>query len=320
MAFNKHPIRPITQDEIDTYERDGVVCLRQVFDRDWIDSLLEKSKEIVIDRKDFGLLPTMPGRYMARCIPEFRRFVFDSPLAEAAGTVMQSKEIRFFFDEFFAKPPQSAEKTIWHVDRMAFPVEGKMVPSLWIPLTKIIKENSLECIAGSQHQDVKYWLFSPNARKMIKPADRAPHPNCEPLRYDPRVKFLSWDMEPGDMLIVHPWTLHYSHGNSMKDWRIALSVRVFGDDITWAPRPDCLNIAGISFDEMLDGAKPAGSHLPLLWSEDGRSEGDVHYPRGFATSWPKTEMQGINEYKTFTEMKRKEEAGELEQNFVDAAE
>ena len=320
MAFNKHPIRPITQDEIDTYERDGVVCLRQVFDRDWIDSLLEKSKEIVIDRKDFGLLPTMPGRYMARCIPEFRRFVFDSPLAEAAGTVMQSKEIRFFFDEFFAKPPQSAEKTIWHVDRMAFPVEGKMVPSLWIPLTKIIKENSLECIAGSQHQDVKYWLFSPNARKMIKPADRAPHPNCEPLRYDPRVKFLSWDMEPGDMLIVHPWTLHYSHGNSMKDWRIALSVRVFGDDITWAPRPDCLNIAGISFDEMLDGAKPAGSHLPLLWSEDGRAEGDVHYPRGFATSWPKTEMQGINEYKTFTEMKRKEEAGELEQNFVDAAE
>ena len=168
MAFNKHPIRPITQEEIDTYERDGVVCLRQVFDRDWIDSLLEKSKEIVIDRKDFGMLPTMPGRYMARCIPEFRRFVFESPLAEAAGTVMQSKEIRFFFDEFFAKPPQSAEKTIWHVDRMAFPVEGKMVPSLWIPLTKIIKENSLECIAGSQHQDVKYWLFSPNARKMIK--------------------------------------------------------------------------------------------------------------------------------------------------------
>ena len=71
---------------------------------------------------------------------------------------------------------------------------------------------------------------------------------------------------------------------------------------------------------MLDGAKPAGSHLPLLWSEDGRVEGDAHYPRGFATSWPKTEMQGINEYKAFTEMKRKEEAGELEQNFIDAAE
>ena len=312
MAFNKHPIRPITQEEIDTYKRDGVVCLRQVFDRDWIESLIAKSKEIVIDKKDFGLLPTMPGRYMARCIPEFRRFIFESPLAEAAGKVMESKEIRFFFDEFFAKPAQSNAKTIWHVDRMAFPVEGKTVPSLWIPLTNITQENSLECIAGSHSQDVKYWLFSPNARKMIKPSDRVPHPDCEPLRDDPSVKFLKWDMEPGDMLIVHPWTLHYSGGNPTDDWRIAISVRVFGDDIRWAPRPDCLNIAGISFDEMLDGAKPAGDHIPLLWSEDGRSEGDKNYPRGFATSWPKMEMQGINEYKTFNAMKSKEAAGEFD--------
>ncbi len=78
-------------------------------------------------------------------------------------------------------------------------------------------------------------------------------------------------------------------------------------------------IRPITQGEMLDGAKPTGSHIPLIWSEDGRAEGDAHYPRGFATTWPKTEMQGINEYKAFTEMKRKEEAGELEQNFVNAA-
>lgn len=320
MAFNKHSIRPVTQEEIETYKRDGVVCLRQVFDKDWIDSLLEKSREIVVDRKDFGLLPTQPGRYMSRCIKEFRDFIFKSPLAEVAGQVMESEEIRFYFDEFFAKPPQSDAKTIWHVDRMAFPVQGKMVPSLWMPLTKITKANSLECIAGSHSQDVKYWLFSPNARKMIKPADRLPHPDCEPLRDDPNVKFLKWDMEPGDMLIVHPWTLHYSSGNPTDDWRIALSVRVFGDDIAWAPRPDCLNLAGVSFDEMLEGAKPEGSHFPLLWSKNGNADTDEHYPRGFATSWPKMQMQGINEYKTFTEMQAKEDSGAMDQERLDAAE
>lgn len=311
MAFNKSPLRPVTEEEAATYERDGVVCLRQVFDPDWCRLLEPMARRVIIDKEDVGLLPTLPGRYMARCIPEYRRFIFEGPVGEAAGRVMRSKEIRFFFDEFFAKPAHSDFKTIWHTDRMGWPTVGNMVPSLWLPLTPITKANSLECIAGSHTQDVRYWLFSPNARQMIKPDDRPGHPDCESLRGDPNVNFLSWDMDLGDMLVVHPWTLHYSGGNPTDDWRISVSVRVFGDDIRWKPRPDCVNLAGVSFDEMLEGEKPAGTHFPLLWSEDGRRDGDAHYPRGFATSWSKQEMQGVNEYKAFRSLKEREDAGEL---------
>ncbi len=311
MPLNRHPLREITQHDIDTYKRDGAVCLRGVFDKDWIELLEPIAREVIIDKKDVGLLPTIPGRYMARRIEEYRKFVFESPLGEAAGKILESQEVRFFFDEFFAKPAQSDAKTLWHCDRMGFPVSGKTVPSLWIPLTPIVKANSLEVLAESQHDDVPYWLFSPNARKMIKPDDRVPHPDIERLRGEPGRRFLSWDMEPGDMLVVHPWALHYSGGNPTDDWRIAISQRVFGDDIRWAPRPDCLNIAGVSFDEMLDGEKPAGPLFPLLWSQDGRSDGDSEYPRGFATSWPKRDMGGVNEYDTFKDLKVKEDAGEL---------
>lgn len=285
MAFNRHLRAPIPEADIAAYARDGVVCLRGVFDRDWIDSLLPIAMELATNRNDYDLLPTFPGRYMARTIPAFRRMIFDSPLGEAAGQVMQSREIRFFFDEIFAKAPQSTDKTIWHCDRMGWPVRGKMVPSLWVPLTPISKSNCLECIAGTQVQDVPYWIFSANARKMIKPADRPGHPDCEPLRKDPNVRFLTWDMEPGDMLVVHPWTLHYSGGNPTDEWRIALSVRVFGDDIVWAPRPDCVNLAGVSFDEMIPEQRPQGPLFPLLWSADGRRDDDTQYPRGFATTW-----------------------------------
>jgi ectoine hydroxylase-related dioxygenase (phytanoyl-CoA dioxygenase family) len=311
MALNKHPLRDITQQDIDDYNRDGAVCLRKVFDRDWIDLLEPIAREVIIGKKDVGLLPTIPGRYMARCIPEYRKFVFESPFAEAAGKVMRSKEIRFFFDEFFAKPPQSDAKTLWHCDRMGWPSTGVMVPSLWIPLTPIVKSNCLEVLAGTQYDDVPYWLFSPNARKMIKPDDRVPHPEIESRRGEAGLRFLTWDMDPGDMLIVHPWVLHYSGGNPTDDWRIAISERVFGDDIRWAPRPDCLNIAGVSFDEMLEGEKPQGSHFPLLWSEDGRSEGDAAYPKGFATRWTKQDMGGVNEYAKFAQLKVKEDAGKL---------
>ena len=311
MAFNSRPLREVSQQDIDDYARDGVVCLRKVLDRDWIDLLEPIARRVIIEKEDVGLLPTIPGRYMARCVEEYRRFIFESPIAEAAGRVMQSTQIRFFFDEFFAKPPQSDAKTLWHCDRMGWPTTGVMVPSIWIPLTPIVKANCLEVLAGTQDDDVPYWLFSPNARKMIKPDDRLPHPDIESRRGEPGLQFLSWDMDLGDILIVHPWVLHYSGGNPTDDWRIAISERLFGDDIRWAPRPDCLNIAGVSFDEMLEGEKPDGSHFPLLWSEDGRRDGDADYPRGFATRWPKQSMGGVNEYKTFTTLKAKAEAGVL---------
>ncbi len=311
MALNRHPLREITDQDITDYARDGAVCLRQVLDPEWIELLRPIAEEVIIGKRDVGLLPTLPGRYMARCIPEYRRLVFESPIAEAAGKVMRSKEVRFFFDEFFAKPPRSDAKTLWHCDRMGWPTTGVMVPSIWIPLTPIVESNCLEVLAGSQHDDVPYWLFSPNARKMIKPDDRAPHPDVESRRGDPSLRFLRWQMDPGDILVVHPWALHYSAGNPTDGWRIAISERVFGDDIRWAPRPDCLNIAGVSFDEMLDGEKPGGDLFPLLWSQDGRRDGDARYPRGFSTSWDTRPMGDINEYKTFGDLKVREDRGDL---------
>ena len=84
-------------------------------------------------------------------------------------------------------------------------------------------------------------------------------------------------------------------------WRIAVSVRIFGDDIVWDPRPDCVNLAGISFDEMIQGERPRGALCPLVWSEDGRRDGDGDYPRGFATGWNRARKSDINEYALFAQ-------------------
>lgn len=305
MPLNTEPLRPITDEDKETYARDGVVCLRQVFDPEWIDSLVPMARRITIDEADVGLLPSAPGRYMSRLIPEFRRFIFESPLAQAAAQTIGSSKATFFFEEIFAKPPHSDSKTIWHCDRMGWPVSGQMVPSLWIPLGPVAAPNSLEVLAGSQTQNVPYWLFSPNARQMVKPEDRASHPDEAALRADPNNRFLNWDMEPGDMLVLHPWVLHYSSGNTADDWRIAVSARIFGDDIVWDPRPDCVNLAGVSFDEMIQGCAPEGPLFPMLWSEDGQRDTDDQFPRGFATAWQAQRRDTVNEDALFSEMAKK---------------
>lgn len=306
MVFTTSPLTQIEPSHQSSWQTDGVVCLRQVFDKDWIDSIRPACQKIAESDEDFGLLPTMPGRYMSRTIKPIRRFIFESPLAQAAGLVMGSKEIRFFFDELFAKPPQSESKTLWHSDRMGWPVIGEMVPSLWIPLHDIDEENCLEVILGSHRVDYPHWLFSPNARKMIRPDDRPKHPDEDKLRADPQNQFKRWALKAGDMLVLHPWLLHFSAGNTARDWRLALSVRVFGDDIRWAPRPDCVNLAGVSFDEMIEGETPHGPLFPLLWSEDGRRDSDGDYPCGFATRWSKNRRQNVNEDALFKELLKEE--------------
>ena len=303
MAFNTQPLKNITIEDKKYYQKNGVVCLRNVFDPDWINSLVPMARKITIDEEDIGLLPSSPGRYMSRVIPEFRKFIFDSPMAQAAAQAIQSTTARFYFDEIFAKSPRSTSKTIWHCDRMGWPVSGITVPSIWIPLNKISKENSLEVLAGSHNQDIPYWLFSPNARKMIKPEDRVTHPDETALRANKQNIFLNWDMEIGDMIVLHPWVLHYSSGNTSKDWRIALSIRIFGDDIRWSPRPDCLNLAGVSFDEMVDGYAPDGPLFPLLWSEHGDKDNDELFPNGFATKWSgEQRRKTVNEDKLFSKL------------------
>ena len=77
---------------------------------------------------------------------------------------------------------------------------------------------------------------------------------------------------------------------------------MFGDDVRWSPRPDCLNIAGVSFDEMIEGEKPGGDLFPLLWSADSARDDDSRYPRGFATSWAAQRRDDVNEYDTFRKL------------------
>ena len=72
-----------------------------------------------------------------------------------------------------------------------------------------------------------------------------------------------------------------------------------GDDIRWDPRPDCVNLAGVSFDEMVQGERPEGPLFPLVWSADGRRDSTEDYPRGFATRWKRERKSDVNEYDVF---------------------
>ena len=88
--MNKDPVRPVSDAEIDSYATDGVVCLRQLFDADWIEYLRDA---VEADLASPGTLHndiTRDGTGSFRSdtfvwanVPAFRKFMTDSPAPQA---------------------------------------------------------------------------------------------------------------------------------------------------------------------------------------------------------------------------------------------
>ena len=124
--MNRGLRRPISSEEIETFRRDGVVCLRDMFDQEWCDSLRESAN-------------TIPGNYSGRSFlwpffEPFRELAFDSPAGEIAATLMGSETIGLMLDLCFIKDPNSKSLTPWHHDQPYYQMQGNQVCGMWIGL------------------------------------------------------------------------------------------------------------------------------------------------------------------------------------------
>lgn len=276
--MNREPLTPITDEDIATFERDGVVCLRGMFDADWIarmntaiDQIMDADHPLARPREVTKAVGGKSGRYHINSFvwhwnDDFRAFNMESPAAEIAARLMGADSVRLFYDQVFVKEPHTNERTDWHQDLPFWPLLGEQILSVWVALTPVNDQNSaLEYIAGS-HKWGKFYAAAipdkdPNFRSELEPC-----PDFNEMRGKPGYNFLSWDMQAGDCLVHHPLTVHGSAGNfSPTQRRAAISTRYFGPDTRWDPRPATMKITG---DPQLEpGAFPADDRVfPVAWT------------------------------------------------------
>lgn len=304
--MRRAPLSPVTDEHVQTYRRDGVVIVRALIDREWIALLLDAwermrrqmagspatvyqlpadflardpalAAEIASIRSEDEAQRRVyteqsPGftrcKYMRWWSPEFRAFAEESPAAEIVGRVIGAKSIRFFLDAMFMKAPGLSTKTYWHPDSSAWPTLSEQVPTMWMPLLPVDRSlSSLEYVAGSQTDTRLPWPNTFNAKRLGRPPDAPTFVDYEARRGEPGLRFLAFDMEPGDVMIVHPRTYHGGgHNLHPTQPRIALSTRWFGEDVTWDPRPECINTPGMPLSEMVPGERPTDDRVfPLVW-------------------------------------------------------
>ncbi len=270
MTYPAYPQRVLTTEEIDTFRRDGVVMIKGLLQENWL-SLMETGVEQA--RKEASLMgkamsAKSPGyqmdAFLWKRIDALRDLIYYSPLARWAQQLLDSKEIRFFYDQMFVKEPGTDAPTPWHQDTTFWPLEGNQICSFWVPLDPVTRANSgLQYVKGSHRWPNRFKAISPDYNSALledDSLDDVPDINANPDKYESTC----WDMEPGDVLIFHPLTLHGSSGNTTRDkMRRALALRWLGDDVRFAPSDTRMPIA-YEHDAIAGGPVRGGAFPRIL--------------------------------------------------------
>ena len=269
-----------TEDLAATFDRDGVVCVRQLIASEWIERLreaVEGSLQTDEIKADVGARVGKPGMFVGGGQlwprhPRLKSFFYESPLAEVAATIMRSSKVQFYNDGMFVKEPGADVRTPWHQDLPATQFSGMQTCSAWVALDDVTSDTgALNWIASSH----KLGLFagvelgSGVVRAHREGDDMAPIPDfdAELERY----RVVSYDMQPGDVTFHNLLTVHGAGENrSLTHRRRAFVLRMFGDDVV-----GCDRLAVRSrLDANVREGEPLNDHdFPILWSRsdmDGR--------------------------------------------------
>ena len=241
MSQASQPLRTLTEEELRQYHEDGVVMLKQALAQNWM-SMVEQGVEEALSNS------SLVGKFMSRKVEGYqmdiflwkridvlRDLIYYGPCAHLAKQLMGSNEVRFFYDQMFLKEPGTDAPTPWHQDLSFWPIRGEQICSFWIPCDPVNRESSgLLYVKGSHKWPQRFKAVSPDyvATLMDDKMEDIPDINANLDQYE----LLDWDMEPGDVLVFHPLTLHGSYGNSSRvRRRRALALRWVGDDVVYAP-------------------------------------------------------------------------------------
>ena len=226
----------VTEEQSDSFHRDGAVLLRGVLEDAWLERLAKGLDAIYaapdVLSENLGTLRV--DQFPASRSADLQALLDSSPIAALVGSALRSP-VRFYMDQSFVKPPGRFLPTPWHQDTCYYNLGGQDLIRAWVCCDPVPREASLEIVRGSHRWDQRYKAVTPNYDPYMMDSDLPASPNFGEQREE--VELLGWDMEPGDVLLFGPVVCHGSDGNaSSAQDRRALAFRYCGGDVTFAPR------------------------------------------------------------------------------------
>ena len=168
-----------------------------------------------------------------------RQFQHQSDLPTVLGPLLGTRTLRFFGDHCFLKEAGSQLHTAFHQDMPFFRWDGDQAAVCWVPVDSVTKEcGAMRYVKGSH----RWPQYAPRLLVSNSPVDDGAAEYSPLLPENDELfeteEILSWDCEPGDVIVHHPNMVHGSGGNVSKGQRrLAASMRYIGDDVRWSNKP-----------------------------------------------------------------------------------
>jgi ectoine hydroxylase-related dioxygenase (phytanoyl-CoA dioxygenase family) len=248
----------------EAYARDGVVFIPRALDAA---ALADAHKAY-----DWSLAHPGPGAsripqatdstfyqdlYNPDCLTGYRAMLQASPIPAIVADLWGSRDVWFMYEQVFLKEGGEARRTPWHQDSSYLAVAGPHLAVAWITFDPVAKADSLEFVRGS-HRGQLY-----NGSRFELGDDTAPlHPRASLPRL-PDIEadraawdLVSWAVEPGDLIVFHPATLHGGAPTHPGQRRRTLTLRFFGDQAVYDPREGGAGPRVAGFHERMRAGEP----------------------------------------------------------------
>lgn len=205
----------LTDAELETYRRDGVLAVRGLLDRDevagWREAALETSARLADNQ---GNAVFTQNLNVWRSDPRLRALTLD-PRLGALAERLAGVPLRLWHDQLLIKQPRNARATELHQDQPYWPHRGaRATLTAWIPLGDVpVERGCMTFIPGSQRlrELERHSLEEAGSLFAVAPE----------LQWEERVTI---PLRAGDLTFHDGRTAHMATPNLTDEARVALAV------------------------------------------------------------------------------------------------
>ena len=252
--MNKHPLRPVTKEDVARFREDGAICVRNVFDREWCGRMNAAVERLLLNPGKRAREATKAGdsgRFHMNVIHVAVGSGFSRVRAALAlaGTRRDASGRGPRFAVLRPGLHQGSRHAV--ADRLASgsAVLAGLGQRHHFALGRADAGNGRGqrrriCRRLAQMGQVLPRRHPGQGREDSATTELESCPDFSQLKGDPQYRFLSWECDAGDVICHHPLVVHGASGNASSNRRAAISVRYAGSDARWDPRPNVMKIEG----------------------------------------------------------------------------